>query len=105
MLTVLVKYRVSKRECLFPATSVEFSPQRYEDPTALPADLAKYREDIRHHNENVAGLLIFGPDHDRGDQQDMKFLQMTHISEHGAGDFRDVYVMNDKGATIAHYTL
>ena len=76
MLTVLVKYTKSGREVLIPAKTVEFVPKGSVGEGLI----------IHHHVlEEGSCHLGFTPE---GDQ-----------------DWRDVFVMNDKGATVARYTL
>ncbi len=75
MLTVLIKYVESKRECIIPARSIEFS---------------RAKED--------AGLRINLPNEADGST----YLAMT---AKGDSDFRDVFVMNDQGQTVARYSL
>lgn len=76
MLTVLIRYNKSRRECLFTAKSVEFQPDNGSN-----AD---------------SGLLINYDD-----------VDSTHFgfTEKGDEDWRDVFVMNKNGQTVARYTL
>ena len=76
MLTVLVKYVKSGREVLIPAKTVEFVPKGNE----------------------AAGLIINHSDLDAGGRQ-------LGFTPEGDQDWRDVFVMNDKGATVGRYTL
>ena len=76
MLTVLIRYKESRREILIPAKSVEFIPSGTED----------------------AGLLInHGVEADGG----------IHLGLTASDDnnWRDVFVMNANGQTVARYTL
>lgn len=75
MLTVLVKHKDTGREVLFPADSVEMQE-----------------------SGPGAGLLIRGK---QSDGIDGRHLAASATS----GDARDVFVMNDSGATVARYTL
>lgn len=77
MLTVLIRYKKSRRECLTPAKSVEFIPRGGEDEPGLL---------INHAVEAEGGY----------------HLGMT---PEGDDDVRDVFVMNAQGATVARYTL
>ncbi len=74
MLTVLIRYKESRREVIFPAISVEFVPSGTED----------------------AGLLI-----------NTKVDGETHLALSASDnhDWRDVFVMNANGQTVARYTL
>jgi hypothetical protein len=75
MLTVLIRYNKSRREVLIPAETVEYNPIRKEDG---------------------GGLLVvragIGSQH-------------LGFSDTGDEDWRDVFVMNDQGQTVARYTL
>ncbi len=74
MLTILIRYRQSKREVLFNASSVEYSPSD--------------------------GLLLQSTDTERTDNG-IK-LDFTAVD---STDFRDVFVMNTAGSTVARYCL
>lgn len=77
MLTVLVKYQKSGREVLIPAKTVEFCPKG---------------------SSTAEGLLINYDDREDGGRH-------LGFTPDGDNDWRDVFVMNDKGATVARYTL
>ena len=77
MLTVLIRYKKSRREVLTPARSVEFQPR---GDSAEPGLL------INHGVEAEGGF----------------HLAMT---DEGDDDWRDVFVMNAQGQTVARYTL
>ncbi len=77
MFTVLIRYNESRRECLIPARSVEFVPNGGEDNPGLL---------INH------GVLAEGGSH----------LGMT---PEGDKNWRDVFVMNAQGKTVARYLL
>lgn len=76
MLTVLIRYNKTRRECLFTAKSVEYQPDN-----GSHAD---------------SGLLINYDD-----------VHSTHLgfTEPGDEDWRDVFVMNKAGQTVARYML
>lgn len=86
MLTVLIRYKSGDRagrEVITPATSVEFVPNR---------------TDIRGTKEEP-GLLINLPEG--------AGINAQHLSpsEEGSDDWRDVFVMNAQGQTVARYIL
>lgn len=85
MLTILIKYQKSKREVLFGAESVEYVPP--------PADET---ERPRGDHGDGEGLLV---------QLGGGKAQHLGLTAIGDMDYRDVYVMNDKGSTVARYTL
>lgn len=76
MLTVLIRYTTTGREVLVPARSVEYIPKCCGDKDE--------------------GLLI-----NHGDSEGM------HLGKTPEGDnnWRDVFVMNASGATVARYKL
>lgn len=76
MLTVLIRYKESRREVITPARSVEFVPSGSEDSGLL----------INHGVEAEGGC----------------HLSMTASDDK---DWRDVFVMNDAGQTVARYIL
>lgn len=75
MLTLLVRYKKSRREVISSATSVEFIPEGSEDIDK--------------------GLLIVN-------NEESVHLSFTHADDE---NYRDVFVMNDKGQTVARYLL
>jgi hypothetical protein len=78
MLTVLIRYKETRREVLMPAKRVEFVPESSK--------------------EESPGLLI-----NHGDEAESGcFLAMT---SEGDSDWRDVFVMNAQGQTVARYIL
>ena len=83
MFSILIRYHVSQREVLISAKTVEFiRPSKKGDPT--PTD--------------IPGLLV-----NHGvEAEDGCHLGMTEAND---PDWRDVFVMNDRGATVARYTL
>ncbi len=92
MLTVLVRYQISKRECLFTCERVEFAPLRNNDERSVQSAASLAERD--RYNREDAGLLIIG-------KEEMR-LPMTPL---GDMDYRDVFVMNEHGKTVARYTL
>ena len=83
MFTVLIKYVKSRREVLIPARSVEFSPAGESGEGLL----------INHGVEAEGGSHLGftkGENEDRCDENE---------------DWRDVFVMNANGKTVARYTL
>ena len=78
MLTVLVRYKKTRIEVLMPATTVEFFPE----------------SDGNHD----AGLLVIN---------DSSGQQSRHLplSEKSDENWRDVFVMNASGSTVARYVL
>ena len=93
MLTLLVRYQMSRREVLSPATSVEYAPPR-EQPQNC-SWTTEQEDERQRYNRDVAGLLVLNGEEGR-------HLTLTPI---GDLDYRDVFVMNDHGATVARYTL
>ncbi len=83
MFSVLIRYNVSRREVLISAETVEFiRPPEKDDP--CPVD--------------IPGLLI-----NHGIEGKKGFhLAMTEADD---PDWRDVFIMNDSGATVARYIL
>ena len=84
MFSVLIRYQKTRREVLLSAKSVEFVPPRTELENE---DAAQF-----------AGLLInHGVEEEEG----------CHISltPKGNSNWRDVFVMNDQGQTVARYTV
>ena len=80
MFSVLIRYKKSRREVLIPARTVEFIPEGEKMPNApFEAGL------LINHTENGGHHLGFTPE---GDE-----------------DWRDVFVMNAAGQTVARYTL
>ena len=79
MLTVLVRYTKSGREVLIPAKTVEFVPKG--------SNLGDAEGLIINHNTPEEGGCQLG------------------FSSKDDQDWRDVFVMNGKGATVARYTL
>ncbi len=75
MFTVLIKYQKTKAEVLFSAKTVEFASQG-----------------------ELGGLTV-----NRGVEAEQGF----HLSPTPEGDdnWRDVFVMNDRGQTVARYIL
>lgn len=79
MFSVLIRYQKTRREVLIPARNVEFYPKD-SDTSVAPGLL------INHAVEAEGGChLAMSPD---GDE-----------------DWRDVFVMNESGQTVARYTL
>ena len=78
MLTVLTRYKVSRREVLFPVRSVEYAPVGGTDEPGL--------------------LLLMEDANGEGTQH----LGMTDASD---PNWRDVFVMNAAGQTVARYIL
>lgn len=74
MLTVLIRYKETRREVIIPASSVEFIPVSTGDEP---------------------GLLI-------NNGVEAEHLGLTEKSD---PNFRDVFVMNGNGQTVARYTL
>lgn len=83
MFSVLIRYQVSRREVLISAKTVEFiRPPVKGDP--VPTDMP--------------GLLInHGVEGENGCH-----LAMTESDD---PDWRDVFIMNDQGQTVARYIL
>ena len=82
MFSLLIKYQKTHREILISAKSVEFIPP---NPKAENPD-------------EFAGLLVnHGVEAEGG-----CFLS---VSEKDDPNWRDVFVMNDNGRTVARYTL
>ena len=80
MLTVLIRYKDGDRagrEVLTPARSVEFVPKGGKDMPGL----------LINHAVEAEGGFHLSP------------------SEEGSDDWRDVFVMNAQGQTVARYTL
>lgn len=86
MLTVLVRYQNRKggnehgREVLFEATSVERVPLQSPNP---------------------AGLIV----HRAGQKDDVECDHFLPVSENPEEDWRQVFVMNAAGQTVAQYIL
>lgn len=85
MLTILIRYRKTRVEVLKRAESVEYTP-----PAAVDSE----------HPENTVknehpGLLLTRED-------DGEHLPLTPMDD---DNYRDVFVMNEQGATVARYTL
>ncbi len=78
MLTVLIRYKKTRREVVVPARSVEFTPMSFggDEPGLL----------INHGVEAEGGFHL-------------------PLTEGGDEDWRDVFVMNAQGQTVARYTL
>ncbi len=76
MFTVLIRYQKTKREVLIPAREVEYVPQ----------------------GEDGAGLLI----RSRTEGESNCHLG---FSEKNDDNWRDVFVMNEHGQTVARYEL
>ncbi len=77
MFSVLIRYQKTRREVLIPARSVEFVPKDGTDEPGLLINYAVEAEGGCH-------------------------LSMT---AEGDDDWRDVFVMNANGQTVARYTL
>ena len=83
MFSVLIRYKETRREVLIPARSVEF----------IPSGTPVVNKGI-----DQPGLLInHGVEGEKG-----IFLGMT---PEGDDNWRDVFVMNGQGQTVARYTL
>lgn len=83
MFTILIRYQKTRREVLISAKTVEF---------IVPT------KDKKESVIDEAGLLI-----NHGVEAEKGFhLPMT---AEGNDDFRDVFVMNENGQTVARYTL
>lgn len=84
MLTVLFRYQRSRVEVLKMADSVEYTPPhgKSDDPANPPK------------NVEPGLLLTLG---EKGEH-----VELTGVDD---PDYRDVFVMNDNGATVARYTL
>lgn len=108
MLTVLIRYRVSRRECVIPATSVEWAPIGAPIQTPPGGKGLQTRDghpDGPDPNPAIdkglesccggAGLLILNG-------MESQHLALTLPED---TDRRDVFVMNGQGATVARYTL
>ena len=80
MFTILIRYRKSLREVLVTAESVEFVREQGEHGVDKPGLL------VNHGVEAKGGF----------------HLEMT---AEGDEDWRDVFVMNASGQTVARYTL
>ena len=86
MLTVLIRYRETRREVLIPAKCVEYIPP---GKTPVEKEIATIDQ---------PGLLI-----NHGGKADNGFhLGLTPIGEE---NFKDVFIMNDHGQTVARYIL
>ena len=85
MFSVLIRYKVSRREVLISAETVEFIPPESPDNKV---------EVLR----DMPGLLVnCGVEGEKGCH-----LAMTPDDD---PDFRDVFVMNAQGQTVARYML
>lgn len=108
MFTVLTKYRVSHIEYVTQASTVEYFPQLYPEPPldpSVPHSVAATEEYARRcagmeqYNRECAGLLLHKPD----GSQLLCFTPQTQVPPDE--NLRDVFVMNEAGATVAKYTL
>ena len=76
MLTVMIRHSETKREVIFSANTVEYVQR------ATP--------------EEPAGLLVLG----EGSE-----YSRYPVRDHDEGPYRDVFVMNEAGQTVARYVL
>lgn len=101
MLTVLIKYIQSNREVVIEAETIEYNPFKQSPPPPDPnvprsvAMDAETEERCRYNRED-AGLLIV---------KASKEVDRVGYTQHPDQDYRNVFVMNSTGATVAKYTL
>lgn len=81
MFTVLIRYQMTRREVLITAKTVEFLPEGKDDESPEAPGLS-----INH------GI----------DGEKTTFLSLTPKDDE---NWRDVFVMNEQGQTVARYTL
>ncbi len=92
MFTILIRYNMSKREVLISAKTVEFIR-----PTIGHAGILNAKDDAPC-PVDMPGLLV-----NHGVEGENGFhLSMTEVDD---PDWRDVFVMNAQGATVARYIL